>query len=147
MREKPAVLVVEDDPNDEILILGALKSYRVVVAHDGAEALEYLFGTGVYRGRDPYDLPQAMILDLRMHKVDGFQVLTKVRADERTRLLPVVMLTSSNDHQDVQRGCNLGANSYLRKPVDAERFVEVIEHLGRYWLGLNETPANRVLAS
>jgi len=126
VHEKQAILVVEDNANDEALILGALKNHRVVVARDGAEALEYLFGAGAYQGRDPYDLPQAMILDLKMPKVDGFQVLTKVRADERTKLLPVVILTSSTDLQDVLRGYNLGANSYLRKPVDTERFVEVV---------------------
>lgn len=142
MSEKLTILVVEDDHDDEVLIVGALKNHRVVVAHDGPEALEYLFGTGRYQGRDPFDLPQAMILDLKMPKVDGFQVLTKVRADERTRLLPVVILTSSSDHDDVLRSYNLGANSYLRKPLVTARFVEVVLHLGLYWLGLNEAPAN-----
>jgi two-component system, response regulator len=139
--EKPAILVVEDD-DDGVLIVGAFKNHRVVVAHDGAEGLEYLFGTGRYQGRDPFDLPQAMILDLKMPRVDGFQVLTKVRADERTRLLPVVILTSSSDRKDVLRSYDLGANSYLRKPLETARFVEVVLHLGLYWLGLNEAPAH-----
>jgi CheY-like chemotaxis protein len=142
--EKPAILVAEDNNDDEVLIVGALKNHRVVVAHDGAEALEYLFGTGPYQGRDPFDLPQVMILDLNLPNVDSFQVLTKLRADERTMLLPVVILTYSGDHQDVLRSYDLGANSYLRKPVDTVRFAELVGHIGRYWMGLNESPINRV---
>jgi len=144
LREKKAILLVDDNAEDETLIVRALKDHIVVVTRDGSEALDYLFGTGMYQGRNPYDLPQAVILDLNMPQVDGFEVLTKLRADKRTRLLPVVILTGSNEKQNVLRGYGLGANSYLRKPVDTAQFAEVVRHLGQYWLGLNEAPANRV---
>jgi len=142
--EKPVILVVEDNHDDEVLIVGALKNHRLVVAHDGAEALDYLSGTGQYQGRDPFDLPRVMILDLKMPKVGGFQVLSAVRADERTRLIPVVMLTCSDDREDILRSYRLGANSCLRKPLEPTRFVQVVSHLGAYWLGLNEVPINLV---
>src|ERR1700683_2038149 len=116
------ILLVEDNPDDEALPLGALKknniTNEVVVAHDGAEALDYLFGTGAYAGRDTSILPQVTLLDLKLPKIDGLEVLKRLRADERTKLLPIVILTSSNEEQDRLRGYGLGANSYVRKPVD-----------------------------
>jgi len=136
------ILLVEDNPDDEALTLRALAKNNilnhVVVARDGVEALDYLFGTGAYAGRDPAVLPQVALLDLKLPRVDGLEVLRRIRADERTRLLPVVILTSSREEQDVIQGYTLGANSYIRKPVDFEQFTEAVRHLGLYWLVLNE---------
>ncbi len=137
------ILLVEDNPDDELLTLRALKKNvfnRVVVARDGAEALDYLFGEGAYEGRDVSDIPRVVLLDLKLPKVDGLEVLRRLRADERTRLLPVVILTSSREQQDLLDGYGYGANSYVRKPVDFARFVEAVRQLGLYWLLLNETP-------
>lgn len=138
------ILLVEDNPDDEALTLRALKKNNilndVVVAHDGVEALDYLFGTGPHDGRDPRILPQVMLLDLKLPKVDGLEVLRRVRADERTRLLPVVVLTSSKEEQDLLHSYSLGANSYVRKPVDFNQFSEAVRQLGLYWLVLNEVP-------
>src|ERR687893_593861 len=143
MRDK-TILLVEDNPDDELLTLRALKKNnvfnRVVVARDGAEALDYLFGEGAYEGRDVSDIPRVVLLDLKLPKVDGLEVLRRLRADERTRLLPVVILTSSREQQDMLDGYGLGANSYIRKPVDFAQFLESVRQLGLYWLGLNETP-------
>jgi two-component system response regulator len=143
MQDK-VILLVEDNPDDEALTLRAFKKNNikngVVVAHDGAEALDYLFGTGRHAGRDITDLPQVMLLDLKLPKVDGLEVLRRVRADERTRLLPVVILTSSKEEQDLMTGYRLGCNSYVRKPVNFDEFVEAARQLGLYWLVLNETP-------
>jgi CheY-like chemotaxis protein len=111
-----------------------------VVAHDGVEALDYLFGTGAHAGRDASSLPQIVLLDLKLPRVDGMEVLRQIRGDERTRLLPVVVLTSSKEEQDLIRSYSLGANSYVRKPVDFEQFTEAVRQLGLYWLVLNETP-------
>lgn len=146
--EDKVILLVEDNPDDEALTLRALKnnniSNEVVVAHDGAEALEYLFGEGMYAGRDTQIMPQVVLLDLKLPKVDGFDVLRKMRADERTKRLPVVILTSSNEEQDRISGYDLGANSYVRKPVEFNNFSEAVKHLGLYWLLLNQTaPATR----
>lgn len=136
------ILLVEDNPDDEALTLRALQknniSNEVVVARDGAEALDYLFATGAHRGRDPRNLPTVTLLDLKLPKVDGLEVLRRLRADERTKLLPVVILTSSNEEQDRMRGYSLGANSYVRKPVDFSQFTEAVRQLGLYWLLLNE---------
>jgi two-component system, response regulator len=143
MSEK-MILLVEDNPDDEELTLRALKKNNivnnVVVARDGAEALDFLFGAGKYAGRDPADLPQIVLLDINLPKVDGLEVLRRVRESEATRLLPVVILTSSKEEQDLIQGYRLGANSYVRKPVDFNQFVEAVRQLGLYWLVLNESP-------
>jgi two-component system response regulator len=143
MRDK-IILLVEDNPDDELLTLRALRKNnvlnKVVVARDGVEALDYLFGTGGHSGRDTAILPQLILLDLKLPKIDGLEVLKRLRADERTRLLPVVILTSSREEQDMLDGYGLGANSYVRKPVNFEQFVQAIEQLKLYWLILNEAP-------
>lgn len=133
------ILLVEDNPDDVALTLRALEhnkiGNRVELARDGAQAIERLLAEG---RADP--LPQVVLLDLKLPKVDGLEVLRAIRADERTRLLPVVILTSSREDQDMLRGYQLGANSYIRKPVDYAQFVEAVRHLGLYWLVLNEPP-------
>jgi CheY-like chemotaxis protein len=142
------ILLVEDNPDDEMLTMRALKQNHiqneVLVAHDGVEALDFLFGTGLHAGRDPSVLPQVILLDLKLPRVDGLEVLRRVRAHERTRLLPVVILTSSNEEEDRVNGYGLGANSYVRKPVGFGQFAEAVRQLGLYWLLLNEpAPARR----
>lgn len=136
------ILLVEDNPDDEALALRALKKNHilneVVVARDGVEALDYLFGAGAYAGRDIGMMPQVTLLDLMLPKVDGLEVLRCLRADERTKLLPIVIFTSSKEEQDVIAGYSLGANSYIRKPVDFAELAEAIRQLGLYWLVLNE---------
>ncbi len=138
------ILLVEDNADDEMLTLRALKknliANEVVVARDGEEALEYLFSTGAHAGRDPTSLPQVVLLDLNLPRLGGLDVLRRIRADERTRLLPVVILTSSKQDEDVVSGYTLGANAYVRKPVDFGRFVEAVKTLGLFWLLLNEGP-------
>ena len=138
------ILLVEDNPDDEALTLRALRSNNVpsdlVVARDGAEALEYLFATGRYEGRDTSLMPQVILLDLKLPRIDGLEVLRRMRAHERTRLLPVVILTSSVEENDRLGGYSLGANSYVRKPVDFAQFNEAVRQLGLYWLLLNEPP-------
>lgn len=138
------ILLVEDNPDDEELTMRALRKNNimngVVVARDGAEALEYLFCTGKYVDRDRYAVPSVILLDLRLPKVDGLEVLRRLRADERTNILPVVILTSSKEERDLIEGYTLGANSYIRKPVDFDKFVEAVKQLGLYWLILNEPP-------
>ncbi|MBI5840150.1 MAG: response regulator [Chloroflexi bacterium] len=142
--ENKMILLVEDNPDDEALTIRALKKNnignKVVVARDGAEALDFLFFTGAFADRDPRDVPQVILLDLKLPKVDGLEVLRQIRADERTHLLPVVILTSSKEEQDRLKGYSLGANSYVRKPVDFNQFVEAVRQLGLYWLILNEAP-------
>jgi two-component system, response regulator len=141
MKEK-IILLVEDNPDDEALTLRALEKNNikndVVVLHDGTEALDYLFGTGSYTGRDLTVMPQVTLLDLKLPKVDGLEVLRRLRANELTRLLPVVILTSSNEEQDRVNGYGLGANSYVRKPIDFGQFINAVRQLGLYWLILNE---------
>jgi len=136
------ILLVEDDPDDEALTLRALKknniANQVVVAHDGAEALDYLLGSGMHAGRDLSVMPQVVLLDLKLPRIDGLEVLRRIRADERLRLLPVVVLTSSDEEKDIIESYNLGANSYVRKPVGFVEFVEAIRQLGLYWLVLNK---------
>ena len=144
VRER-AILLVEDNPDDELLMLQALAKNgmagEVVVARDGVEALDYLFSPG--RADQPDAMPRLILLDLKLPRLNGFEVLERVRADERTRLLPVVILTSSRERRDVLEGYGLGANSYVRKPVDFERFLKVVGQLKLYWLGLNESPLRR----
>ena len=138
------ILLVEDNEDDVALTLRALQrnniKNEVVVARDGVEALDYLWGTGTYAGRDISQMPQVILLDLKLPKVDGLEVLRRLRSDERTKLLPVVILTSSKEQQDLVEGYSLGANSYVRKPVDFNQFVEAVRQLGLYWLVLNEPP-------
>lgn len=136
------IFLVEDNPDDEELTLRALDknniTNEVVVARDGAEALDYLFATGKWHERDVNQLPQVVLLDLKLPKIDGLEVLDRIRADERTRTLPVVILTSSSEESDIAASYNKGANSYVRKPVDFEQFADSIKQLGLYWLILNE---------
>jgi two-component system response regulator len=138
------ILLVEDNPDDETLTLRALSKSKIlneiVVARDGAEALDYLFGTGGHDGRDTSIQPQLILLDLKLPKVDGLEVLKRLRADARTALLPVTVLTTSNEERDVVTSYELGVNSYVRKPVDFESFIEAVRQLGLYWLVLNTAP-------
>ena len=138
------ILLVEDNPDDEALTLRALRKNsirnEVLVARDGVEALDYLFGTGAYEGRDTTIKPQVILLDLKLPKIDGLEVLRRLCADERTRLLPVVILTSSKEEHDLVNSYSLGANSYIRKPVDFVQFTKAVGQLGLYWLLLNEAP-------
>ncbi len=141
MKDK-IIMLVEDNPDDVALTLRALKRNhvlnQVVVARDGAEALEYLFGTGAHEGRDLSIMPELVLLDLKLPKIDGLEVLRRIRANERTELLPVVILTSSKEERDLINGYKLGANSYVRKPVDFDQFREAVQQLKLYWLVLNE---------
>lgn len=141
MNEK-TILLVEDNPDDELLTLDAMAANRVgnkvVVARNGVEALDYMFGTGEYEGRDINDLPAVVLLDLKLPKIDGLEVLKRIREDDRTCMTPVVILTSSNEDEDRLKGYMLGANSYVRKPVDFDEFVKAAGQLGLYWLLLNE---------
>jgi two-component system response regulator len=139
--ERP-ILLVEDNPDDETLALRAFGKKKVsnpvVVARDGVEAIEYLFCSGTHAGRDPAVLPAVVLLDLKLPRMDGLEVLRRIRANARTALLPVVVLTTSREHLDIQQAYRLGANSYIRKPVDFERFLQTVGLLGEYWLDLNE---------
>src|ERR1700680_1079311 len=145
--ESKTILLVEDNADDDALTFRALMKNNIgsqlVVARDDAEALDYLFGTGQYAGRDVNLGPQVVLLDLNLPKVSGLEVLRQLRANERTKLLPVVILTSSNEDQDRLQGDDNGANSYVRKPVDFNQFVESVRQLGLYWLILNEQPPAR----
>jgi CheY-like chemotaxis protein len=138
------ILLVEDNPDDVELTLRAFRKSNVaneiVVARDGVEALDYLFGTGTHADRAGAPLPQMVLLDLKLPRIDGLQVLERVRANPRTKLLPVVILTSSTEERDLAVGYGLGANSYIRKPVDFQAFVEAVHQLGLYWLLLNHPP-------
>jgi len=138
------ILLVEDNPDDEALTLRALRQNnimnRVDVVRDGAEAIDYLFCQGAHKAHDPSQKPAIVMLDLKLPKLDGLEVLQRIRADERTRLLPVVILTSSREEQDLIKGYSLGANSYIRKPVDFKQFVNAVDQIGLYWLVLNEPP-------
>ncbi len=141
MKDK-VILLVEDNSRDVALTRRALDKSNivneVVVARDGVEALDYLFGIGTHAGRDMTVMPQIILLDLKMPKLDGLQVLQRMRADERTRRLPVVVFTSSSEEEDMVKSYDLGANSYVRKPVDFDQFLEATKQLGLYWLVLNE---------
>jgi CheY-like chemotaxis protein len=144
MAGEKVILLVEDNPDDEALTVRALKKNNVLnevsVVRDGVEALDFLFGEGAYADRDSSAMPQVILLDLKLPKLDGLGVLRRLRADPRTKLLPVVLLTSSNEEEDLLNGYGLGANSYVRKPVDFEKFKEAIRQLSLYWLVLNEPP-------
>ena len=136
------ILLVEDNRDDEELTRMALEQSNIanelVVAHDGVEALDYLFGTGAYAGAKPPDLPAVILLDLKLPRIDGLEVLQRIRKEERTRRVPVVVLTSSKEEQDVLDRYGFGANSYIRKPVEFDKFFEATRQLGMYWLVLNE---------
>ncbi|TAL18429.1 response regulator [bacterium] len=138
------ILLVEDNPDDELLTIRALKKNNilneVVVARDGVEAIDYLFGTGAHAGRDTTVMPQVILLDLKLPKVNGLEVLERVRSDDRTMYLPVVVLTTSNEEVDLVKSYRLRANSYVRKPVDFEQFTDAVKQLGMYWLILNQAP-------
>ena len=142
------ILLVEDNPDDRELALLAFKEAgilnQVITCGDGEEALEFLFGTGTHVGRDTGVVPQVILLDLKLPKADGLEVLRRLRADPRTRLLPVVVLTTSGEEKDIVESYQLGANSYVRKPVDFSRFIEASRQLGLYWLVLNEAPPTHV---
>lgn len=142
--EGKTILLVEDNPDDEALTLRALRKNNILnevaVVRDGAEALDYLFGTGTHRGRDTGKTPSVVLLDLNLPKVSGLEVLRRLRADERTKLIPVVILTSSKEEQNLINGYKFGCNSYALKPVDFVKFVESVNQLGLYWLVINEAP-------
>ena len=143
MRNK-VILLVEDNPSDVKLTKRALEQNQItnelIVAEDGGEALDYLFATGQYAGREIRDLPAVVLLDLKLPKIEGLEVLQRIRANERTSLMPVVILTSSDQEQDMIASYKLGANSYIRKPVDFRQFADAVRTLGMYWLLLNEPP-------
>ena len=141
------ILLVEDNANDVKLTMYAFEksniSSEIVVVGDGEEAIDYLFATGRYAGRDPMVMPELILLDMKLPKMDGLGVLRRLRADERTRLLPVVILTTSKEEKDITSSYNLGANSFVRKPVDFAQFIDAARHLGLYWLVMNEPPPRR----
>ena len=144
MSDKKWIMLVEDNPDDEELTKRAIRKNNIlnelIVTRDGVEALDYLFGTGTYAGRDTSLLPTVVLLDLKLPKIDGLEVLRRIRADARTAYIPVVILTSSKEEQDIANGYKLGCNSYIRKPVDFVQFSEAVQNLGLYWLLLNEPP-------
>lgn len=143
------ILLVEDNPDDEELTIRALKHHNiandVVVVRDGVEALDYIFARAEYAERDPNDLPQLVLLDLKLPKVDGLEVLQALRKDPKTKILPVVVLTSSNEEKDIINSYDFGANSYIRKPVDFKQFIGAVEQLGMYWLVLNQSPISKFI--
>ncbi|OGU14055.1 MAG: two-component system response regulator [Geobacteraceae bacterium GWC2_53_11] len=147
MNDNKWILLVEDNPDDEELTRRAIRKNNIlndlVVARDGAEALDFLLGTGAHAGRDTDNMPTVVLLDLKLPKIDGLEVLHRMRTDERSALVPVVILTSSREEQDIVSSYKLGCNSYIRKPVDFVQFSEAVQNLGLYWLLLNESPVQR----
>jgi two-component system, response regulator len=145
MSETTLILLVEDNPDDELLTLDVLHESRldcsIAVTRDGEEALDYLFGAGAWAGRDTRVQPGLVLLDLKLPKLSGFDVLTRIRADQRTEIVPVVLLTTSSQDEDMVRGYKCGANSFVRKPVQFDKFSEALRQLGQYWLQVNEMPA------
>lgn len=145
--ENNPILLVEDNPDDEMLTRRALQQNKImneiVVARDGVEALDYLFCEGAHAGRDGRVMPAMILLDLKLPRLSGLEVLERLRADTRTELLPVIILTSSKEEHDLVQGYKLHANSYIRKPVDFTQFVDAVKQLGMYWLVLNEAPPVR----
>ena len=145
MDNNKSILLVEDNARDEKLAIRALAknhlTNNVIVVRDGEEALDFLFGTGVHAGRDSTDLPTIVLLDLKLPKIDGFEVLSRIRSNEKTKRLPVVILTSSDEENDLMKSYDNGANSYIKKPVDFQQFVDVVQKLGFYWLLMNSAPA------
>ncbi len=143
------IVIVEDNPDDEALILRAFKQHKltneIVVLRDGVQAIEYLLGTGAYAGRDTTLMPQIILLDLKLPKLNGLDVLKRLRADPHTKIIPIVVLTTSKEEGDMIASYNLGANSYVVKPVDFTKFVESVKQLGLYWLLLNQTPERTTL--
>jgi CheY-like chemotaxis protein len=141
------ILLVEDNPDDEELTVRALRkngiANELVIARDGVQALDYLFGSGEWVGRDTSVMPAVVLLDLKLPRIDGLEVLERMRSDARTQLVPVVVLTSSREEQDILKSYSLRVNSYVRKPVDFMEFTEAVKHLGMYWLLLNELPPRR----
>jgi two-component system response regulator len=150
MAEK-VILLVEDNQDDRLLMMRAMQkggfTNPVVIARDGVEALDYMFGVGLFEGRDVNDLPALIMLDLKLPRVDGLEVLRRLRADERTRYVPVVVLSTSKEEEDVRGGYGLGANSYIRKPVNFDDFSEVVRRMGRYWLVTNAAPPEQIPAN
>ncbi|MEP0871242.1 response regulator [Trichocoleus desertorum AS-A10] len=146
---KKRILLVEDNPDDEELTLLAFEDCQianeVIVKRDGAEALDYLLGQGIYSDRHLYPMPSLVLLDLKLPKIDGLEVLRRLRSEARTKVLPVIILTTSKEEQDLINSYSLGCNSYIRKPVDFNQFMEAIRQLGVYWLLINETPQIREL--
>ena len=142
--EPVEILLVEDNPNDVELALHALQknklTNRIHVVRDGAEALDFIFGTGPYAGRSVNEVPKVILLDLKLPKVDGLEVLQRIKADSRTRVIPVVVLTSSREESDIVASYHLGVNSYIVKPIDFQQFTEAVRQLGLYWLLLNQPP-------
>jgi two-component system, response regulator len=144
MNRSNIILLVEDNADDAELTLRAFRKSKIlneiVVVTDGVEALDYVFATGTHAGRDPKAMPEVILLDLKLPRIGGLEVLRRLRADERTRRIPVVVLTSSNEERDILSSYDLGANSFVRKPVDFAQFVDAAQHLGLYWLVMNEPP-------
>ena len=142
--DQKVILLVEDNPDDEFLTIRVLKKNNIlneiVVAHDGVEALDYIFGRGIYADRDTSNSPQVVLLDINIPLINGLEVLREIRANPQTKTTPVVILTSSREERDIVESYSLGANSYIRKPVDFNQFKDAVKQLGLYWLVLNETP-------